>query len=529
MKKTITFIFLSVLSLSLSAAFGQTSQLVAANRTYKKQVSNKLHPGISVYSARIHAMLEKQQQGLYAAKHSAERTTTSTAERLIAMSDYDYNPADTAMYYLGIIDSSSFKYSGQRGSVFNSDFCNYLPPYGQYFNAGGLMNYYGIYNASTNSIYPSGILSDTALYWNSNLTDSTGRGVYMYAEKVYDVYNANNNVTFCSDQNFPLDSSGQWDQYINTYDANNNITSSLDLSWDAFGFTFDTSTLSFYFYNSSNQLVADSLISWNAPGSWNPSQKDFYSYTSGNLTNSTSWFDSSGVWIEEADYIITYNADNTIHTDSVSQNAGTGLIPSGVETFGYTPGADFWTDLQLIVYGPFGGGIIETDELTKHVAGSGLVDTFYISSNTPTGPPPVVEKIGFIYDSYNNPTTYYEFVQDNTTLAYPTSPSDIGHYYYEPYQSSASVKSVVASAENIQVYPNPATDVLTISRPDAVQGSATVITLTNSIGQTVRTMNTPWMNTTETFPLGGLTSGTYILTIQGQSGNVIYTQKVVKL
>jgi hypothetical protein len=111
---------------------------------------------------------------------------------------------------------------------------------------------------------------------------------------------------------------------------------------------------------------------------------------------------------------------------------------------------------------------------------------------------------------------------------YNTTPAGIVHYYYETYLSSAGVNNVSVTKENIKIYPNPTTNEITISRPDAIKGSYTFIILTDMMGQTIRTESLPWMNETEKISLSDLASGMYMLTIQDRNGNTLSTQKIIK-
>jgi hypothetical protein len=195
-------------------------------------------PGL--HNAGVLRIVKMQQAALLAAQNATERNTAYNTERLIATSDYNLSYADTPVSPAGIIDSAHFVYSGQRGSAFNPYLVYFLNPSGSYFSAGAVFYEYlpGSIGQFTTKINVSDVLADRAFYWNSNNQDSAGHFFMQLGEQIFETYDVNSNVTFCSDQVNPIDSTGQWDRIINSYDTDGLIISSLDLQlsgtlWDS--------------------------------------------------------------------------------------------------------------------------------------------------------------------------------------------------------------------------------------------------------------------------------------------------------
>ncbi len=523
-------ILLAPMLLSLAAS----AQPVSGNAAHKviKPALHQLHQrSVASRNNPVFALLAKQETGK---RHNAARTTATTTERLVATSDYDYSPADSSYYHPGLVDSMRLKYSGQNGSTFNQDILDFIAPDAEYFFAGSsLNNYDGYIHRTLSALSPVTILSDTALFWNSDLlTDATGHGQYSYAEEMYDVYDANKNVTFHSQQMGVLDTSGQWDHVMNTFDANNNITTSVDMNWT--GTSFDTGVMSFYYYNTSNKLVSDSFALWGG-GTWMPLSKDSYTYAAGgNMTNATTYQFDGMAWTENTRYVIAYNSDNTLNNDSVSQYNGTTWDLVLSENFGYTPGSDFWTSLTFNQFSP---GSFDRVVLNKHIAATGLVDTFKIKEYSSDGVAPsyLVSATNniYTYDSYHNPLIvngYWFTISDSAsgTGSYSAAPTTIKNYYYETYSSTEAVQQVAQVAEHVNIYPNPTANEINIARPDATAGTYTLLTLTNATGQTVRTESLPWMSAMQTFSLAGVAPGVYLITIKDKAGNTVHVGKVVK-
>ncbi len=229
-----------------------------------------------------------------------------------------------------------------------------------------------------------------------------------------------------------------------------------------------------------------------------------------------------------------YNSLNQLTWDSISQLLSGAWAPQGSDSFGYTTGLDYCTFEKYL--NCVGGSPASFIVRTKHINSINLPDTlfqmeyYYADSTYLSG-----AKYSYTYDSYDEPVLalQYNFNIDTTLTSgtYSTSPDYINHYYYETYEKSNhanSVKNISPVAEEIKIYPNPATSMVSISRPNAAPGVYTIIKIVNAAGQTVQSESMPWLNETETISVAGLTPGMYWIMVQDKAGNNLCRQALVK-
>ncbi len=471
-----------------------------------------------------------------AAQKNAGKTTAVLTERLKAYSLYDFDPADSPVYYLGKVDSGYYVYSGQRGSSFDRAAMGYYYSFPAIYNPSPLISefFYGFNyaNAPKGRYFEGDILSDSAYYWSPFIfPDSTGHLPYTLYSINNTTYDANDNVTGRTQNSFPT-ISGARDRSLNTYNSLNEITSSLSLIWS--GSSWDTNSYTIFFYNSANQFIEDSTSMYDITG-WYPDSKQYYNYgPAGDLVYSNYFFDSAGTWQEQTRYVMTYNADHSIRKDSVSIGGAGVWMPESKDSFGYTPGVSFYT---FLAYESSGPGYFDNITFTKHVAPSGLPDSVHVREYASYGTAPSYlvkdAKSAFTYDSYNNPvmgTSYRLVVTDPAagTGYYTSIPNGNIFYYYETYLSSADVPRVSPPSESITIFPNPAMDQVSICRPEAAPGTFTTVKFVSAAGQLVRTETLPWMEKTETFTISGLAPGVYLISVADKDGNTLSTQKIIK-
>jgi type IX secretion system substrate protein len=489
----------------------------------------------------INAILQLQQQALDA-KTKGTSKTTGAQERIVAFSDYDFYLPDTNFYQLGKTDSASFTYiNGQRGSKFNLNTMVYDAPadfYDVSYPDHSLFT--GLHSTYTGPYYQPGILCDSARFWSSTAHDPTGKHKYIYAfaDSIYDVYDSNANIIVHYEQSSPS-FTGIGYEYLNTYDAYSRNTNSFSLKWTPSLTSLDTANSMIHEYNLSSKLAIDSLNTF-ASGVWTPAEKWGYHYdVYGNLIHAMYFVDSSGVWVMREQYIIGYNGDNYLVTDSDMVYQGGAWVLVNYNTYGYSSGVGYYTSYTStnFVDGAFNSKAVYTKHVCSAGANIGLPDTMYTSNydvNTGVAPSYLVSSAMsvFSYDSYQNPAVVSKYNYKITSPssgagAYDAAPDGFTYYYYQQY-ALADVKNVAAAAENIKVYPNPASSQVTIDRPDAVIGSRTTLTLLNMSGQVIQTETLPWAKQSETMSLSGIAPGIYFLLVQDAKGKTLSTNKILR-
>jgi hypothetical protein len=94
---------------------------------------------------------------------------------------------------------------------------------------------------------------------------------------------------------------------------------------------------------------------------------------------------------------------------------------------------------------------------------------------------------------------------------------------FSPQQALAMVPA--ALAQQVAVYPNPATAAVRIELPASLTRAATTVTLVDALGRVVRTQELPAGPAAHALPLGGVAPGVYSLRLATELGPVV--QKLV--
>jgi hypothetical protein len=475
--------------------------------------------------------------GNVTAKHSkrAERTMTPIAERLVGASNYDFFYPDTiGGGHLGVVDSSAFQYGGARSSTFNYTEMFFDPLF--YFNGTYMVG------EGTNMGYRArcnrpAIMFDSCLSFIFGTSIFTGIDTCVLTDVQYAVYDSDYNTIEWADLRLS-DTATAVDEnrYVNTYDRSDNMITSMALSWD-YGL-WDTSEIREFAYTPApgDNVIADSSSFYSGAGVWELNSKWVYSYDdSSNLIHADYYFDSLGTWLLQEQYFMRYDSLNRLTWDSVAVNDYGTWEGDASDSLGYTPGLDFVTYECSISYtaGIAGSYLYRL----KHITPAGLPDSLYEwEINASDSTYLLNTKLGFTYDSYNEPTTCFEylFFEDSTLRGgiFDSIADYKTFYYYETYtmETPHHHTGVVTPppTEKIKVYPNPANNEIHISRPDAVKGSYALIKLVNAVGQTVRTESLLWMREPETVSIAGLAPGAYWLVVINSAGNIVGREEVVK-
>ena len=459
-------------------------------------------------------------------KNIAAKTTSQIAERLLAYSTYYQGDSTTT---IKLMDSASYKYSWDRSSIFNFNSMDYENSYPM--TSANIFGFYSGVGFMNHNDEPT-ILSDTTFLMSGLPPYDT----FQLYDTKYSVYDANNNVIDYADL-FISDTTTYYyeNRFSNTFDSSSNITTSYNLSWDMGN--WDTSENRLFMYNSLQQVIEDSSNMYLGAGVWSPQEKWTYTYNdSGKMTTARYYMFDGSVWQENRRYIMTYYTDNKLQKDSTSviSSTGTTWYPDIVDSFGYNTGYNFWTYCKNTNFSTDTNIAYNYYLFTKNVSILGLPDTLYESNYLVLGNNLLGKyKIGYTYDTYEEPTIDYNFVFhiiDSTGNGYyDTVATFIDYYFYQLYEKfGSSVPTTTAPPQQVIIYPNPATNTLSISMPGYTQGAQVLLTLINAQGQKVRTESLPWLQATTSISLSGLPAGVYWLVVQDGGGNNVGRQMVVK-
>lgn len=345
-----------------------------------------------------------------------------------------------------------------------------------------------------------------------------------------------------------------------TYDANGNLLTEEyvfkpNLSIDVWA----TSSKTINTYNANNKMIEQVYEDWDtSTNTKSYSYKTVYNYNAqNNLTDFIDYKLENNQWIADSKLILSYNSDNQITTGIFYLWNGSSFVLDTDDSERTTLNYNSDNQLYNIVTEAWNGSAWVMDYKTDNTFSNGkLVQAI---TSTYNGTSWVNDyKIDYTYDSNDNKLseTYSEinngvweanyqdtFVYDTTKLLsdfihpfkdktgieylfegnFPyknklvsSSYSDNNRVIYNYGEATASTKETVLL--DFEVYPNPATSLLTIKDHNF---TIKKIELYNVLGKKV-------LNTTENkINIAPLVSGVYLMKIESEEGNFT-TKRIVK-
>ena len=411
--------------------------------------------------------------------------STQTLERVIGESDY--NAAYNTAYYT-LIDSTAFIYKGNNHNGSKYDYSIFEYPKNLIFKNGGtyLGNDIGIENVNGYHTIPW-VLADTINTYTN----------YSGPEQQYMTYDRNNNLVQYSDSN-----TNQNFKYQLNYKSNDDFSSVVSGTYTRY-----------YQYNSS-QLIADSTIN-NANNSLNTVSRNIYSYDiAGNLLSLVNYRTNRSILAPYTKYENIYSGTNQLlmSTEYRYSNISNQWVLNSYDSFGYANNSSTYMYWKTT-------GTYQSD-FRYYFSPAGIVDSVYVIDDTNK----VYCKYLYSYDVFNNPVGYKYYTYHADTCS--ATPDWLGFYYYETYTPATSVNNISNPSTSIILYPNPATNTLQISGLQSIKGAIT-ISLTNSIGQLMM-RQTGISAGVQSISLANMAAGVYVITVSDNSGNTLYSGKMVK-
>jgi len=286
-----------------------------------------------------------------------------------------------------------------------------------------------------------------------------------------------------------------------TYDAANNILSVTSESWDVPTTSWVASDKQLFTYTPGNKLESETYQSWSAT-SWDDVYRTFHSWSTPGLLiqDSAQYYDASlPGWTDVQKIMYTYDgADNRI------QAMASYWADTTWDTVGYFYASGFIANHQpqTVVY-------------TEESMTPGVYDSSY--------------KEHYTYNSYGKPTYYYDEEWDAATSSWVKTTSSIANrMYYEEYGAGVGVGKDIVKSINVNVYPVPASDNITVSANWGTPQTFSAI-ITDLTGRTY----TSWSGKAageyrETVPVNNLVPGNYLLTVHTKQGSVTKQFSVVR-
>jgi hypothetical protein len=130
----------------------------------------------------------------------------------------------------------------------------------------------------------------------------------------------------------------------------------------------------------------------------------------------------------------------------------------------------------------------------------------------------------FTYNSYNNPVKQEVY---DSNMVMPTHLYTTTYYYYELYDAT-SVANTGTQTVALTLFPNPVSNMLSLSCSSFTPGAPVSITITDMAGRKLLNETLHWQHTTEQVSVSDLLPGAYMVTVSDGKGNE-YTQQIIKL
>lgn len=416
--------------------------------------------------------------------------TTGTKERLIGTKFY----YQTSGAYV-LFDSANLHYSGTRGSRFDFNKMTYnlyvLPDQSDYptlymhtTSPNDIADV--MYDSAQDYSISSGTIAFTTRYNRQYSGNFTSRSTYLY----YDTTQGGN---------------------IYSYNASGDVTSIV-----AFANTpslYDTIYISYFSYNSSEQLIRDSGVSKGTTGIYTPSFKEDYGHdASGRISDVTIYYFNTltSAWRPYSKYRIDYNAAGQVNT--VSLDTGSSLVQYDKETYSYTSGVSYYTGSTDSLWS--GTSWQPSVNMTKYLNTANVPDSMVYNY------PAYKVKHVYHYDAANN------IIMDTTySISSGTTSGNFQQYFYETYPDA--VHDVKMPALAVRLYPNPATDVMNIDIQNTAGTTPIQLSIYNEQGRIVKRAFLNTLNGHAAIHIEDLASGIYFVNIN-QNGYAANTQKLIK-
>ncbi len=393
------------------------------------------------------------------------------------------------------------------------------------------------------SYVAGGVLEDSSRYIYSHGRGSSHPDANSYYQGYYPTATNPDLYIMCDTAFSFTDYSGQGNFMENTrmfgYDANNNVAEYITM-FDAYAYGYKMT------YNTSNQPTTVTIIDMNGTtpmqtsiqsivynggkrimdSTYNlilnrPVGKRAYTYDAGgNRTLFVSYtYDTvAATWAESYKSAYRYDNNNRIVSTVSEYNLSGGTQYKYKDSMAYTGTAG-----QCTFYGTYnweGSAWIPNDRQDYTLTASGLIGD-YIYYNWNGNAWDTIERDVYTYsnDLLQRVNGYY-YMGNGT---YNTTPYDQTTYYWEDYDPT-SINNI-AKETIVSIYPNPATDVLTIDSKDVPTGSVRILNLS---GQLMLSANDVSLNGFK-MNIDNLPKGNYVAVINNAVGQRVYRMQFTKL
>jgi hypothetical protein len=301
-----------------------------------------------------------------------------------------------------------------------------------------------------------------------------------------------------------------------TYDAQNNVLSETYAGWDASSSTWKPTERYTYAYNSNGKTLSDTTFSYNAAGSaWEPSDLSVYHYDgNGNLISGELKEWDGGAWTDWGQMVAIYDAQGNRLSGTVYDISNGQTMPMYQDSLQYnsTGGITFY---QISFNN--GSGFLPNYRQYRYPNTAGHPDSLFMDAYQ-AGNWMKYVKLDFTYDNDGDPIKLAQFPY--TGNAYSPDASLEQVYYYNT-SWPVGLRQVVVAQNAFSLYPNPATQSITLQTKGNQSYAGATILIGSMEGKVIYEGKTDASGQTR-INLGNYTTGMYWMAVKDQQGALLY-------
>lgn len=235
-----------------------------------------------------------------------------------------------------------------------------------------------------------------------------------------------------------------------------------------------------------------------------------YTYTSGGQLAQTTSYNVSGGSSSSPTSRTTYTYDvmGRLLASLEEYDSGSGLMNDYLDSFTYSGANMMYTSDKSFSYADT-SWILDV-QIVNSLTSFDAIDSSIISADIfETGALMEVAKLKFTYNANQHMTKQALYFTDGTEIE--SDPTQIQHFYYAPVPTS--VAGLPSQQAGISLYPNPATNVLTISGKGNMQ-----VSVYNLSGQLLLQQSGPAQQEGMQVQISSLPAGTYLAEVKTKDG-----------
>jgi len=385
------------------------------------------------------AHLDKMQKLIQSNQPNIKNKPTGIQQRVIAQAFYEEGILES--------DSTSYVYSGTRGSKYQFD--NFDLSYPTEFSN----SYAPIFIYPNENSFPSNMQADVIKNYEGNTIYDQSNAYYrpdgkmdsfIYSSAPNDIWKTTNyfNAAGTLTEYTMESTAGDFEQVKHLYDNLNSKVLSDTIFTNYGGSTIEMQQYNYYTYNANNKL--DTIFSkFLMSGS-----ESFLAIT----------YDNNGKYKTLKDYNVTPLGAELFSVDSFTYEPGNDLYSNWNSRYIFAGFMDFEMNTQMIFNA------------------NNFPDTIVIKNIDNQSSTEEVNKIAFIYNSFNNPERLHAYSDDQF----------MGHanFYYEEYDDGETSIGKI-SDQSFEIYPNPVDNHIIIQNKDLSTTSKWSVSLTDVLGRKV--------------------------------------------